>query len=289
MKYIGKTGKHIVSVVAIIFWNLILAAGTVLFLKPAGLVTGGVTGIALAVNAVSGIDVSAAAFILNMAALIAGRILLGKKFAMSTALSSAVFPVWLWILEMLTAGIVLTDDCMLCTVFSGMLSGVAIGMIIREGSSTGGVDVVSLLIHKYLGIPVSVCIYVPDALILLVMLWIYPTGNVLYGLINVIIMSITLDKVLLSGTSRTEIKIISRKHEAIRKAILEDLDRGVTLLEGKGGYTGASAVIILTVISNREFPKLQRLVEAMDGDAIMIVNRASQVSGHGFTLEKEYR
>ena len=128
-----------------------------------------------------------------------------------------------------------------------------------------------------------------DLDILLMQLVFRPAENVLYGILLVMIYTMVIDKLLLMGQSRTELKIISSKSGEIRDAILQQVDRGVTLLHGEGGYSGAETKLVLTVVSNRELVKAEKVIHQIDPAALIIMNRISEVQGRGFSLSKTYK
>ena len=116
-----------------------------------------------------------------------------------------------------------------------------------------------------------------------------PLQQCLYGIVLVIVYTIVLDKVLIFGTTRTEVKIISKYSDEIREAILSQLDRGVTVLHGEGGFRHDPEQVLLSIISNRQLPKLEKLAHAIDPACFMIVSHVTEVSGRGFSLEKDYQ
>ena len=116
-----------------------------------------------------------------------------------------------------------------------------------------------------------------------------PRGQILYGILLVMIYTMVIDRLMLMGTTQTEVKIISSRSEEIRQAVLEQLDRGITLLDGRTGYLGQEMEMIFTVISNRELPRIEKIVHAIDPECFMVVSKISQVSGRGFSMKKEYR
>ena len=128
-----------------------------------------------------------------------------------------------------------------------------------------------------------------DIAILLVQAAFSQPEQVLYGIVLVITHTIVMDKMLMLGDSRTEVKIISTRSDEIRPAILAEIDRGVTVLHGEGGYTGEPSEVLLSVISNRELPRLEKLVHSIDPACFLIVSRVTEVSGRGFSMEKEYQ
>ena len=269
--------------------NFLYALTVKLFLLPSGLVTGGTTGIALTMNHFFGISISQFVLLFNVLMLIVGFLVLGKAFALTTLASTFLYPFALELLDRLLKDCIVTDDLMLCTLFSGLGIGVALGTVIRSGASTGGMDIPPLILQKTFRIPVSASMYAFDLCILLTQALFRPVENVLYGIIMTFVYTIVLDKMLLLGTTRTEVKIMSTKSDEIRNAILSQIDRGVTMLDGEGGYLQNKTQIILSIISNRELPKVEKLVRSIDPESFLIISHVKEVSGRGFSMKKRYR
>ena len=288
-----KTGKSFlrrcITILMVVFGNILYALTVRLFLLPAGLVTGGTTGIALAVNHYIGIPVSGFVLVFNVIMLLVGLAVLGKAFAVTTVISTFVYPAALEVLSQMLGNVVLTEDIWLCTLFSGLGIGVSLGIVIRAGASTGGMDIPPLVLNNCFRIPVSVSLYLFDLVILLMQALYNPAEKLLYGIVLVLVYTVVLDKLMLMGTTKTEVKIVSSRYEEIRKAILKDMDRGVTMLSAKSGYLGEKTEMIFSVISNRELPKLEEIVRETDPDSFMTVCRVSEVRGRGFSKKKEYR
>lgn len=276
------------TVVLTVLGNLCYALMVKLFLLPAGLPVGGTTGLALLMQAAFGIPISTFVLLFNIAMLLLGLVILGKKFAATTVLSSFFYPAALEMFNRLLGDLVLTDDLVLCAIFAGLGIGLSLGVVIRAGASTGGMDIPPLVLNRLLKIPVSVSLYTLDCLILLLQLTVNPSEMILYGILLELIISVMLDKVLLMGTSRTEIKIISDKSEEIRAAILGPLDRGVTLLTAEGGYSAQPKQLLLSVVSNRELPRLEQMIHEIDPYSFMVVSRVTEVKGRGFNLPRKY-
>lgn len=277
------------SVLSILCGNFLYALAVKLFLIPSGLVTGGTTGIALTANHFFQIPVSQFVLLFNILMLILGWTILGKTFAMTTLASTFFYPLSLEVCSLLFGNLVLTEDLLLCTIFSGIGIGVALGIVIREGASTGGMDIPPLILGKLFRIPVSSSMYCFDFLILLLQIMFRPMENVLYGIVLVMIYTFVLDKMLILGKSRTELKIISSKYRQISDAILTHVDRGVTLLDGEGGHKHQETQIVLSVISNRELLKVEKLIREIDPECFMVVSRVSEVRGRGFSMKKSYQ
>ena len=279
--------KKLLPMLAVIVGNLLYALSVKVFLLPTGLITGGTTGLAMVVEPLTGLPVSAFVLVFNVLMLLLGWWLLGRAFALTTVVSSLLYPAFLEMFNLLLGDFVLTEELLLNTIFFGLGIGISLGMIIRAGASTGGLEIPMLVMQKYLRIPVSVTMYVMDFCILLLQLLFGASVDaVLYGIVLAIIYTVMLDKMLLLGASRTEVKIISSRAQDISAAILSRVDRGVTLLHGEGGYTHAPAEIVLSVISSRELVKLQRLVQEIDPQCFMIVSKVTEVHGRGFSYSK---
>lgn len=277
------------SIIPVVIGNIIYALVVKLFILPTNLMSSGTTGIALLANHFLGIPVSFFILIFNVCMLILGLIVLGKKFAMTTIVSTLMYPIALEFFNQTLGEFVITNNELLNTIFAGLGIGLALGIVLRSGASTGGMDIPPLVLNHFFRIPVSVSLYVFDFIILSSQSLYNPLERLLYGIILILLTSIVLDKVLLMGTTKTEVKIISPKFEKIAEEILSEMDRGVTLLNARGGYLKTEHSVVLSVVSNRELPKIEKLVRALDPDAFMIVSRVSEVWGRGFSTKKKYQ
>ncbi len=257
-----------------------------LFLLPANLMSCGTTGIALLVEHYFHIPISGFTLVFNLIMLAVGWWLLGKQFALTTILSSIYYPVLLELLNQLLPEIHITDNMLLNTIFSGMGMAIGLGMVIRGGASTGGMDIPPLVLNKYFRIPVSTTLSICDICIMLAQIAFHPVEDLLYGILLIIVVNITLNKVTLFGTTRTEVKIVSEHSRELCKRILEQVERGVTLLHGTSGYLHQEREVLLTVVSDREVVKIQRIAREVDPKCFIIISRVSEVFGRGFTYAK---
>ncbi len=280
---------RIFTYICVVLGNALYAISVKLFLIPSGLITGGTTGLALVANKVAGIPISGFVLAFNVIMLIVGVLCLGRKFAMTTLASTFLYPFFLELFDRVLGDICLTTDLFLCTVFTGLGIGICLGLIIRAGASTGGMDIPPLVIRKFAHVPVSISMYVFDVCILLAQAVFQPADRLLYGIILVFIYTTVLDKMLVMGKTRTEIKVISKHSQEIKKEILTKLDRGVTLLDAEGGFEGKEFQMILSIISNREVPRIEKMIHNIDPECFMIITRVSEVRGHGFSMKKQYR
>lgn len=289
MGYIQEKMKKNMAVLLVILGNILYALTVKLFLIPADLVTGGTTGIGLAMKHYTNLPVSGVILVFNVGMLLLGLAVLGKRFAMTTVISTFVYPIALSILDRVLGTVVLTDDIWLCTVFSGLGIGASLGIVIRSGASTGGMDIPPLVLNHYFRIPVSVSLYVFDFAILLLQAIYNPPEKLLYGVILVLIYTIVLDKLMLMGTTKTEVRVVSSHYKEIKEQIIHGVDRGVTMISAETGYMGNQTQMIFSIVSNRELPRLERMIREIDPYSFMVVNRVSEVRGRGFTSKKEYR
>lgn len=281
-----RKNTWITNILAVILGNFICAAGIKLFLEPAGIAASSTTGLAMTVEHYLNIPMSYVVFVINMLMLVLGLVVLGKKFVITTLASSFLYPAFLEMLDRMIGDYLLTDDKILCILFAAVFLGVGLGILIRAGASTGGLDIPPIVGKKLFRIPVSVTMNTMDFFILGSQLLYRPVENVLYGLVMVFLFARVLDAMLMLGTTKTEVKIISSKTEEICQAILTRVDRGVTLLDGESGYKRDEMQIVLSVISNRELPRLEKVVHEIDPECFMIVTRISEVKGKGFSRSR---
>lgn len=278
--------KKIATVLA---GNTVYALAVSLFILPNGLITGGTTGLALVAHAKLGIPIALFIGVFNIIMFVAGAFVLGKAFALTTMISTFYYPFILGVFEKLSGNMVITQDRMLATVFSGLLIGAGIGMVIRAGASTGGMDIPPLILNKKWNLSISQTMSVFDCLILLSQMIFSNMEQILYGILLVLLYTMVLDKVLMTGRNQMQVKVISKKYDQISQEIQRRMDRGTTLLASEGGHLRESSFAVLTVISGRQLPKLNELVLQIDPNAFMIINQVTEVRGRGFTLHKEYK
>lgn len=272
----------------ILLGNAVMAFGIVVFILPNHLMTGGTTGLSLIVGHYTDMSISTFVLIFNIAVFILGLAVLGRAFAMTTLISTFFYPLALGFFqnfEVFTKGI--TEDRLLASLFGGLLIGFSLGIVIRAGASTGGMDIPPLILNRKFGFSVSAMLYIFDCIILLGQVLFSDREAILYGILLVMTYTIVLDKVLVFGHAQTQVKIISTKAEEINTAVNQKMDRGSTLIHTSTGYLRNEQDMIMTVISNRQLTQLNRLVMEIDPNAFMIVAKVNEVRGTGFTLPKK--
>ena len=270
----------------VLLGNTIFCFGVAAFILPLGLISGGTTGLGLIAEHYFHIPVEVFTAIFNVLMFGLAWLMLGPAYALTTMVSTFYFPFILAVLNRVKVIQTLTTDLMLATVCAGILIGIGIGVVIRAGASTGGVDIPPLIVNKKFGISISVALYVCDFSILIGQMFFRDRERILYGILLVVIYTFVMDKVLVSGKSQIEAKIISKKYAEINEAIQARLDRGSTFIKSETGYMHEDTMIVMTVVSNREIAKLNQIVLDIDPTAFIVINEAKEVMGRGFTLHK---
>ncbi|MBR6667216.1 MAG: YitT family protein [Clostridia bacterium] len=288
-KGVNMSWKQILRTLpVVVLGNFIMAAGIVLFILPAGLITGGTTGLGIIMEHVSGVSIPVFMAVFNVAMFLLGFLCLGKTFAASTLVSTFISPVAVAAMQAIVGDFVLCEDLLMNVLFGGICVGAAIAIVVRAGSSTGGMDIPPLLLQKYLGIPVSRSLYVFDFLIVCGQAVVVAPRMLLYGVLLVMVYTVVIDKMMAMGDAQIQLQIVSPEADAIRQAILQDVDRGVTLLHGQTGYFQRETDVLFTIISPRERHRTEQLIRRIDPHAFIIISHVTRVSGGGFSLPKRH-
>lgn len=269
-----------------ILGNAILAMGTAAFVVPNGLISGGVTGIGLILQRLFGLPVDIGVFAADGVLFLLGAAVMGKAFAATIILSTIVYPTFFSLFGKIPFLTSLTDDKLMAAIYAGLLMGAGIGLVIKVGGSTGGMDIPPIILHKLFGLSIPVMISVGDILLLLVQAFYSSTEQVLYGILVVMLTSIVIDKVLIMGQKQTQVMVISPEYERINQAIHQKIDRGSTLIHATSGLEKQEQKVVLSVISNRQLNDLNELILQIDPQAFVIANDVNEVKGRGFTLSK---
>lgn len=283
-----KSKNELKSMLWILAGNSAYALAVTMFILPNGLITGGTTGLALFFYHQMGIPIQAFVTVFNVAMFFLGAAVLGKKFALTTIVSTFYYPFILSVFQRIPALGKMTDDNFLAVVFAGLLIGGGIGVVIREGASTGGMDIPPLVLNKKMGLPVSATMNGMDTAILLLQIVFSDKEKVLYGILLVLIYTTVLNKVLLLGQAKMQVKIVTEYYEEVNQAIATQLDRGVTLFKSRTGHLKRDGYVVMSVVNNRELIQLNELIQNIDPQAFIVINQVNEVRGRGFTMTKKY-
>ena len=274
------------TVFGVLVGNAILAFTVAAFIVPHGVIMGGATGIGLTIAHYVPVDLSIIIFVVNSILFVLGAAVLGKKFAVATIASTFIYPTFLSIVQKIPGIDGLTDNLMLATLYAGALLGVGIGLIVRVGSSTGGTDIVALVLNKWFHIPVAGLLYVIDFLVLGGQVFFSDTEQIMYGVLMLVLETAILNKVMLLGQSQIQLFIISEEYEHIREKMLKELDAGVTMVHVETGYGQENQKGVLCIIPNRKLYSVKELVQAIDPKAFITITQINEVRGRGFSMER---
>ena len=273
--------KRVLKTIYVIVGTFLLALSIEMFIIPFDILSGGVAGIAVALEPFTHIGKTLFANCLMVGLLIIGGIFLGKEFLYTTTLSSLLYPVFT---TLLMDRVIIADiHPVVASFYGGLLGGVGIGIVIKAGASTGGMDIPPLVLHKLTGIKVATLVMITDGLTVLLGFLAYDLSAVLIGLISVFSSTFAISKVLsMNGTLSKSVQIISDKYEEIIPKINEELERGATIFDAKGSYTGEVKKVILCVVSEPQYNELIDFVKEIDPNAFVITTDATDMHGEGF-------
>jgi len=278
------TKKWFLSYSFIIIGSFILATGFVLFITPYKIVPGGVYGISIVLHYLFGTPVGIMALAFDIPLTILGVKILGPRFGFKTVLGFSLTAIftdtlsYFWGSEPLVKG-----DALLSSIFGGVLLGIGIGLIFRAKATSGGSDIVAMMINKKTKIPLGLLMIYVDSLIVLFGLIVFRDWKIpLYSWIVIFITGKVIDIVLEGVSYDKSLFIISEKHEEIREKIISNLNRGGTYIDGKGMYNMADRKIIFTVVSRRELALLEEYIHQIDPNAFLTVLDAREILGEGF-------
>ncbi len=275
--------KYLKELLVIAFGNFLLAISVQYFILPFNILTGGVAGVAVAISPFIPVSQQIIIDVLVIGLFLLGWTVLGKEFAIKTFISSILYPLFVSILGFFPYTLDITP--LLASIYSGVIAGFGIGIVLREGASTGGMDIPPLILNYYTGIETSKFILLTDALTCVLGLLNYPIESLLNGLISVFLTSIVIGKIEVAhGSESLSVQIISSKWEEINKEVLKKINRGVSIVDVKGGYTMETHKMLMVIIDKREYSTLLDILDTIDKSAFVITNPVQSVHGEGFKL-----
>lgn len=276
--------KWFISYTLIIIGAFIMASGFVLFITPYKIVPGGVYGISIVLHHLFGTPVGLIALCFDIPLTLIGIKILGPRFGVKTVVGfvfTAVFVdslTYLWGEQPLVE-----NDALLSSIFGGVMVGLGLGLIFKAKATSGGSDIVAMIIAKYTRLPLGQLMILVDSAIVFVGFAAFQDWKIpLYSLIVIFITGKVIDVVLEGISYDKTLFIISEKAEEIRNKIIVDLNRGGTFIQGKGMYNGKDRTIIYTVVNRREVAMLQEFIHKTDPSAFMTVINANEIIGEGF-------
>lgn len=282
-----KLGLKFKNILFIILGAAIFSFGFVHFNIQNELGEGGFSGVTLILYFVFGWDVALMNLLLNIPMFIIGWKLLGRKVFLYTLIGTISVSVFLKIFQIYEIQINLQDDLFLAALFAGVFVGVGLGIIFRYGGTTGGVDIIARLVHKYIGWSMGKTMFLFDAgVILLSWLTFLDERSMMYTLVAVFVGARVIDFVQEGAYSARGAFIISDHQTAIAERIGKEMDRGVTVLDGHGFYTKSKREMLYCVIGRNEIVRLKNIITSVDPHAFVSIVDVHDVMGEGFTLDE---
>ncbi|SEA40132.1 Uncharacterized membrane-anchored protein YitT, contains DUF161 and DUF2179 domains [Thalassobacillus cyri] len=271
--------RHFLEYSFVIIGSFFVALAFNVFLLPNNIASGGVAGISTITKGVFGWEPGLVQGLLNVPLFITGVIILGKNFGLKSFVGTLILPFFVYLTSGLSPA---TPNPLLGAIFGGMGVGLGLGIVFRGRASTGGIDLAAQIIHKYTHLPLGISLAMLDGMIVTTSAIVFSVEEGLYALIGLFATSRTIDFVQVGLNTSKNVMIISEHVEEVRAAILNEIDRGVTVLEGSGGYTEQSRKVIMCVVQQNEFIKLTQTVKMIDPEAFVVAMNATEVLGKGF-------
>ncbi len=272
------------SYVQILLGSLIGGAAYPMFLTPNRIAPGGITGIATILNFLLHWPVGTVSLVLNIPLFLIGYKTMGKIFAFRSLVATILFSVFIDVLPLQPV----INDPMLGALYGGVLLGIGLGLIMRGGATTGGSDMIARMVHKRFSfISTGAFLFAIDFAVVLAASALIGISEALYALISIFLSAKVMDVVIIGFSSNKACFVISSRWQEISARIMKDMDRGVTQLTARGGYTGEERPTLLCVISRSEITAFKRILREEDENAFVIIVEAHEAIGDGFSvLEK---
>jgi len=269
---------------------LLILAGAILqalslriFLVPAKLASGGVTGIAMIINHFTRWPIGTMVLIGNIPLFIIGwRFLGGKRFAVKTAVAVVTYALFVDLLVLFLPAKGLTDDIVLNSLYGAVVSGIGYGLVYRGQGTSGGSDILARILNNWKGISMSQSYLMVDGLVILTAGFVFGPKQALYALITLYVSGLVAETILEGPSVVRTAMIVTGQPEQVAEKIMEDMARGVTLLTGKGAYTGEERSILYCVVIRSEVPQLKAIIHEIDPQAFMVIGQAHEALGEGF-------
>lgn len=282
--------KNLALIAAGVF---IEACAITFFIFPNNILTGGTAGVAVALQPLIHTDPLWTSNALVVGLYILGFFLIGKKFALKSLAATILYPVIMVLLDfvynLFPADFFIMPDY-LASIYSGVFVGIGLGLVFRAHASTGGMDILALILNKYLKIKEGNAVTIVDGLTVILGIFTYGLAPALVGLISVYVCGHMINQTLmLHASHQTELLIISEKWNEIREYLLNKVDRGVTYWNGYGGYTRQDKVVLMCIIDQKEYPQIESAIMQIDPLVFIAISDVHKVHGEGFTFRQSQR
>lgn len=267
--------------------NTLLAFAICAFVVPHGFMLGGSNGIALFLHNFIPLPLSVLNAILNVVLFLVGLLCVGKSFAATSLISTIIYPLIMAVFEQLPIGTLFAgEDPLLCAVFCALCVGLGVGIVVRSGGSTGGMDIPPIILNKYTGLPVGTWLFVFDTLIVVAQVCVNGLSGLLLSLLIILLTSLVVNRTIITGEQKVQIIIISPAYEQIRQEILRTQDSGATMLNIETGMTEQAQKAVFSVVYAKKYPEIRDAALRIDPKAFIVTTEVKNVNGRGYTLAR---
>ena len=282
----SRRAAHVIGMLGMnVAGNFLLAISVCAFVVPFGSTVGGATGVGIIMQKWQQVPTALTVLIVNIICLPLAWFFVGRRLVAGSLLASFVYPLAISLVERIPHIGEVTDSLILATIFAGVIGGAGVGLVMKSGGSTGGLDIPPLIFNHKLHWPVRTSMYIMDAAIMLGQLPFIKTDRVLYGIVSAYIFTLTLDRVLVFGDRRYEVTVITQRYEQLRETLL-DRDFGLTMFLGETGFKREQVKEINAVVRSSQLRELRRLIRSVDETAFVRISQVNAVLGRGFDREK---
>ncbi len=278
------TRKAVFEFGQMIAGNALCAFSMACFALPYNMVVSGVSGIGRMLKEGMGISVPVTVAVINITFFIMGAVMLGKKFAASTAIGTFAFPFFLGVFQNIEALQHLVDDPLLAAICAGVIDGVGLGMVIRIGGSTGGIDIPAIILNRKFSWKTGTIMSAFDIAIFLIQIPVTDTNGIILGILYALIYSIVMNRMILMEQGGIQMMIWTDKLPEVNEKLLS-MDMGTTLIKARGGYMREDKEVIYCAASNRNLNRIKRAVLGIDEKAFITITSMSEINGNGFTWD----
>ncbi|MFT8348442.1 YitT family protein [Clostridium saccharoperbutylacetonicum] len=282
--------KSVLKEYSIITLGIILVAFAIeYFYAPNNIAAGGVTGIAIILNAVfQSLSIGVITLVLNVILFAVAFMFIDGKFGIKTIYASLGLSLIIWGIEKFLNPFAITNDLMIASIFGALISAVGMALVFNENASTGGTDILAKILNVFFHLDIGKSLLAVDFLITFASIFVFGVNVALYSMLSIILLGIIVDRLIEGFNVCKSVFIISKNSYEISKYIIDTLERGCTFLSGVGAYTGKDINVLYAVISRNEFIKLKKFIKETDPEAFITVGEVHEVLGEGFNDIRQY-
>ncbi|GAA0086974.1 YitT family protein [Clostridium sp. MB05] len=274
----NKLKEYILSTLGV----ALVATGLEYFFFPNNIAAGGVSGLALAINKIININPSILVFIFNIILFILAFFLIGSSFGAKSIYSTIMLSFFMWIYEAFLHPKAITENLILACIFGSAVLAMGTAIVFYQDASTGGTAIVAKILNKYLHIPIGQGLLMADCTVTLLAIYSFGVEKGLFGLLSAILIGNLVDRFIAGINPVKQVFIITNKEKLIVDFINNEIDRGCTILSGKGGYTKENTTVIYTVLSSKQFITLKQFIKHRNPEAFLTVSESTEALGKGF-------